>query len=68
MLAFLQRWAQDREIELKLFTPSPSVMDELQRTRDNLTLDIATLHDMMRILARAKHVHSSHHHHSAMAA
>jgi anti-anti-sigma regulatory factor len=49
MLAFLQRWANDRDIELKLFSPSPSVMNGLERTRS--TLDIATFHEMMTILS-----------------
>jgi anti-anti-sigma regulatory factor len=53
MLAFLQRWASDRHIQLKLFSPSKSVMNALERTRSTLNFDIATLHEMMTILSHA---------------
>lgn len=54
MLAFLQRWADERKIDLKLFSPSSSVMTELQRTRLLLNVEVATLHEMMSILAEAE--------------
>jgi len=53
MLAFLQRWSNEHQIELKLFTPSRPVMDAMERTRQTLNFDIATLHEMMTILSNA---------------
>jgi anti-anti-sigma regulatory factor len=53
MLAFRQRWARDHDIELKLFNPSRAVMDELEPAHESLNCDIATPHEMMKILSRA---------------
>ena len=53
MLAFLQRWADERRIQLKLFSPSASVMQELERTRSAISFDVATLHEMIGMLADA---------------
>jgi len=53
MLAFLQRWANDHDIQLKLFSPSKSVMQALSRTQARFDFDIATLHEMMTILSHA---------------
>jgi anti-anti-sigma regulatory factor len=53
MLAFLDRWARAHDIQLKLFSPSRSVMDGLERTRSILSFEIPTLHEMMIILAHA---------------
>ena len=53
MLAFLQRWASDHRIELKLFNPSRAVMDELEHVRESLGFEIATLQEMMKILSHA---------------
>jgi anti-anti-sigma factor len=54
MLAFLKRWADDHGIQLKLFSPSKSVMDALERTHLPQSFDIATLHEMMSILSHAE--------------
>jgi anti-anti-sigma regulatory factor len=51
MLAFLQHWADQKNIQLKLFSPSGAVMDELERTRPILNFEIATFHEMMDILS-----------------
>jgi anti-anti-sigma regulatory factor len=53
MLAFLDRWARDHDIQLKLFSPSSSVVDGLVHSRLMPKLEIATLHEMMDILAEA---------------
>jgi anti-anti-sigma regulatory factor len=53
MLAFLQRWASDHNIELKLFTPSRSVKNALKCGGSELNFDIPTLHEMMAILSNA---------------
>ena len=51
MLAFLERWARQHNIHLKLFCPSPSVVDGLAQNRSIANFEIASFHEMMRILA-----------------
>lgn len=53
MLVFLDRWARDHDIQFKLFSPSRAVVDGLVHTRLIPNLEIATLHEMMDILANA---------------
>jgi anti-anti-sigma regulatory factor len=53
MLVFLQRWAHDHDIRLKLFNPKQSVSDRLEHVSSMQAFDIATLDDMMALLARA---------------
>src|ERR1700747_3066543 len=53
MLQFLHRWAYDHAIQLKLFSPARSVRERLQRATSVTEFDIATLHEMMGILANA---------------
>jgi anti-anti-sigma regulatory factor len=54
MLQFLHRWAYDRGIQLKLFDPTKSVRERLQRADSMAKSNIATLHEMMAILAKAE--------------
>lgn len=53
MLLFLQRWACDHDIQFKLFNPDRSVRDRLELVNSITELDIATLHEMMELLANA---------------
>ena len=53
MLAFLDHWAHDHDIQLKLFSPSAPVVDGLVHNRSIQNFDIATFHEMMSILAHA---------------
>jgi anti-anti-sigma regulatory factor len=53
MLLFLQRWACDHDIQFKLFNPTKSVRDRLALVNPIAGLDIATLHEMMALLANA---------------
>src|SRR6266571_3365464 len=53
MLMFLQRWAQDHDIRLKLFNPCQSVRDKLEHADSKRPFDIATLEEMMAILVWA---------------
>jgi anti-anti-sigma regulatory factor len=53
MLVFLERWAHEHEIQFKLFSPSRSVVDGLVGNRSILNFEVATLHEMMGILADA---------------
>ena len=52
-LAFLQQWAQARDFRLKLFNPQQSVRDRLENASWIRELDIATLDEMMALLALA---------------
>ena len=53
MLVSLQRWAYDHDIRLKLFNPTNSVQDRLERASSLPEFDFATLNEMMALLARA---------------
>jgi len=53
MLAFLERWARDNNIQFKLFSPSRAVLEGLVRNRSILDFEIASFHEMMRILMHA---------------
>lgn len=52
MLVFLQRWAHDRDIRLKLFNPRKSVRDRLEQVSSMRELEIATLDEVVALLAR----------------
>ena len=52
MLAFLQRWAHDHNIKLKLFNPTSSVQDRLEHTWMP-SLDVATADELIALLDRA---------------
>ena len=53
MLVFLQRWAQDHDIRLKLFNSRQSVRARLDHANPMRQFDIATLDEMMAILVWA---------------
>ncbi|HWW13380.1 MAG TPA: STAS domain-containing protein [Candidatus Dormibacteraeota bacterium] len=53
MLVFLQRWAQDHAIRLKLFNPQDSVRHRMERVNSMREFDIATLDEMVALLALA---------------
>jgi len=53
MLVFLQRWARDHDIRLKLFSPSRSVVDGLERHHAIRSFEIPSLREMMTLLADA---------------
>ena len=53
MLLFLQRWAYSHDIQFKLFNPTRSVLDRLELVNSIAELNIATLHEMMELLANA---------------
>jgi anti-anti-sigma regulatory factor len=53
MLWFLQRWAEDHDIQLKLYNPTNSVRYRLEHNNSMLRFDIATFEEMMSLLAHA---------------
>jgi anti-anti-sigma factor len=53
MLVFLQRWAYAHNIRLKLFNPRRSVQDRLEDAVTIPAFEIATLDEMISLLARA---------------
>lgn len=58
MLAFLERWARQHDIRLKLFSPPSSVLEGLAQNHSILNFEIATFHEMMDILANAERHYS----------
>jgi len=54
MLVFLQRWAHDHDIRFKLFNPRQSVRDRLENASSMREFDIATLDEMMALLATSE--------------
>jgi anti-anti-sigma regulatory factor len=54
MLVFLQRWAHDHGIRLKLFNPRLSVRDRLEHSNSIREFDIASLDELMALLACAQ--------------
>lgn len=50
MLVFLEHWAREHRVNLKLFCPSKPVVEGLVRNGSILDFDIASFHEMMRIL------------------
>jgi anti-anti-sigma regulatory factor len=53
MLAFLERWARRHDIRLKLYCPSPAVLEGLAHNHSLPNFEIASFHEMMDILADA---------------
>lgn len=53
MLAFLERWAREHDIRLKLFSPSKPLLEGLVQNRSILNFEIASFHEMMSILAHS---------------
>jgi len=58
MLAFLDRWARDNNIQFKLFSPSRAVLEGLVRNRSILDFEIASFHEMMGILSNSDNTYS----------
>ena len=57
MLCFLQSWAKEFDIQLKVFNPTYSVKNRLESTNCIAKFDIATLQEMMALLEDAKNRH-----------
>jgi anti-anti-sigma regulatory factor len=53
MLAFLERWAHDNNIRLKLYCPSPAVLQGLAQNRSLPNFEIATFSEMMEVFGRS---------------
>jgi anti-anti-sigma regulatory factor len=53
MLAFLERWARENNIRLKLYRPSKPVLEGLVQNRSLLNFEIISFHEMMSILAHS---------------
>jgi anti-anti-sigma regulatory factor len=53
VMVFVQRWCHDHDIRFKLFNPSKSVRERLEHTNAMSEFHIATLDEMMALLAWA---------------
>lgn len=58
MLLFLKRWAYDHDTQFKLFNPTRPVRERLALVNSITELDIATLQEMMALLANADSRHA----------
>jgi len=54
MLVFLQGWARDRDLKLKLFNPSRSVLERIERASSLQSFELASLDELMALIARAE--------------
>jgi anti-anti-sigma regulatory factor len=54
MLMFLQRWAQDHNIHLKLFNPRHSVRARLEHTTPQVHFEIVSLDELLELLTQAE--------------
>ncbi|MFY9675968.1 MAG: STAS domain-containing protein [Terriglobales bacterium] len=52
MLVYLQHWAQQNDIQLKLFCPSAQVMEALAQYRSVENFEIANIQQMIGLLAQ----------------
>lgn len=52
MLVFLERWARENRIQLKLFCPSQQVMEALAPYRSMANFEIANIQEMIGLLAQ----------------
>jgi anti-anti-sigma regulatory factor len=53
MLAFLQRWASQHHIRLKLFNPSRALLERLENTTSIPAFEFATIDEVIAYLSRA---------------
>jgi anti-anti-sigma regulatory factor len=58
MLAFLDHWAHEHQIQFKLYNPSKSVLEGLVQNRSIAIFDIAGFHEMMGILSHSDQKYS----------
>jgi anti-anti-sigma regulatory factor len=54
MLLFLERWALDNDIHLKVFNPSNSVRHRLEQAQSVMDFEISTVQDVSSVLAHAE--------------
>jgi len=59
MLVFLRRWSSDRHIQFKLFNPTRSVRNRLERANSIQEFDITTHHEVTALLESAQSSHAS---------
>jgi anti-anti-sigma regulatory factor len=53
MLAFLERWARENDMRLKLYCPSPVVLQGLAQNRSVGNFEIATFSEMMEVFGQS---------------
>jgi anti-anti-sigma regulatory factor len=52
MLVYLDHWARENDIQLKLFSPSDRVMQSLRQYRSVSNFEVASIQQMIGLLAR----------------
>jgi hypothetical protein len=68
MLVFLQYWAQQRDIQFKVFNPSYSVRYRLEQASSAHEIEIASLPEVMALLMQAENQMAQESNSSAIAA
>jgi anti-anti-sigma regulatory factor len=58
MLAFLERWARENDMRLKLYCPSPAVLQGLAQNRSVGNFEIATFSEMMEVFGQSDSCYS----------
>jgi anti-anti-sigma regulatory factor len=60
MLLFLERWALDHEIELKVFNPSNSVRRRITEAQSVMDFEISTIYNVSTLVPYAEHSAQTH--------
>ena len=60
MLLFLERWALDHEIELKVFNPSSSVRHRIKDAQSVMDFEISTIYNVSTLVPYAEHSAQTH--------
>jgi anti-anti-sigma regulatory factor len=66
MLLFLERWALDHEIELKVSNPSNSVRHRIREAQSVMDFEISTIYDVSTLVAPAEEPGAHTHRHQAL--
>ena|ERR1022692_914608 len=53
MLAYLERWSRENDVELKLYSPSKAVIEGLAENRSLVNFNLASFEEMMGMLAHS---------------
>jgi anti-anti-sigma regulatory factor len=53
MLAYLERWSRENDVQLKLYSPSKPVLEGLAHNRSLVNFNLASFDEMMGMLAHS---------------
>jgi anti-anti-sigma regulatory factor len=58
ILAYLERWSRENDVQLKLYSPSKPVLEGLAQNRSLVNFNLASFDEMMGVLAHSQSAHS----------